>query len=114
MTALHQYLGITVVALNLGAAVYGLVPGLGRDRFARIAALAHGSLAIQVVTGFFLTTSAAGPGTGHTVFPALALAAVIGARSVRGDKRVRMIALASLLVVAAGVYSYLTGISRVS
>ncbi|MBI4728839.1 MAG: hypothetical protein HY775_04975 [Acidobacteria bacterium] len=112
MTGVHVFLGIAVVALNAAVGAYALVPGHRPERLRSLAALAHGSLALQLVTGFFMSTSTSmGPNVWHAALPALALAAVLGLR-MTGEMTQTKTVLASLLVVAASVYSYLTGIAH--
>lgn len=116
MGALHALVGLAVVGLNATVGVLGLRPLKDRERFWSIAGFAHGALALQVVTGFFLVTSTIGDslGAAHTFAPAAALAGVLGARSVKGEGRVRAVAIVSLLVVAIAVWAFVTGVASAS
>jgi hypothetical protein len=111
MGAFHGLIGVAVVGLNLTVGVLGFRTKTDRDRFWSLAGFAHGALALQVVTGFFLITSTIGDklGPAHTFAPAVALAGVLAARNVKGEGRVRAVAAASLIVVAIAVWAFVTG-----
>lgn len=108
MTLVHRLLGLVTILLNL-ACLRGLA-GKEDPEFWRLANLAHGALLLQIVSGFFLLTGTMGLSLWHYLLPTASALLVGLARAVRGSLRPRAVALASLLVAGAGVYSYLTGV----
>ncbi len=113
MNGLHMFLGLAVVGLNGFAGVRGLVLRRSGEADAALVVWAHGALAIQVASGFFLFTgSSEGPGLWHYILPGASLAAVVAARAANGDARVLAIGAASLFAAAAATFAYLTGIAH--
>lgn len=111
MNGFHLVLGLVVVLLNGTGGVVALVRQGEADEVPSIASLGHVALVIQLASGFFLfTATTQGPGIGHYVLPAVALAAIVAARALDGDRRIRAVGAASLLAAAISVFAFVTGV----
>ncbi len=111
MTFFHALLGAAVILLNGATGVDGLVLHDDGERFWQVGGLAHGALALQLVSGFFLLTGTTrGLTFLHILLPAVAFVLVMIARSRDDEQRGRLVAFASLLACAVAVFAYASGV----
>ena len=115
MNLIHLALGIGILLSALAPVVVAFMPAKFTDeQFEGVSGTVAGLLIVQIVVGFFLFTSGSNEAFNallHIVPPVLSLAAVFGARAAQGDKRKILVAAAGVLVLVAGVVSYLTGLA---
>lgn len=110
MTGFHVFLGIAVVALNGIAGVRGLILRKAGPTDQAIAGWALGTLVIQAASGMFLLTATSeGPGVVHIALPLAAIAAILGARAMKGEGRATAMGVAYLFAAAASLVTWLTG-----
>ena len=110
MTGFHVFLGFAVVALNGIAGVRGLVLRKAGPTDQALGGWALGTLVIQAASGMFLLTATSeGPGVVHIALPVAAIAAILGARSMKGEGRVTAMGAAYLFAAVASTVSWLTG-----
>lgn len=113
MIGFHGFLGLAVVLLNGATGVRGLLYRSRGPVDPALAGWAHGTLGIQVASGFFLLTSTTqGIGLLHLALPTAALAGVLGARAVRDERKHLAVAVASLAAAGASLLAYFTGLLR--
>lgn len=109
MVGLHVLVGITVIGVSGVAAVWGLGFRGSGERFLALAGWALALMLMQLVLGFFIFTNTQIPGALHLLLPLLAVAALAGARAVKGGLQSVLVGAASLFATAVGIYAYVTG-----
>jgi len=110
VTGFHAFLGFAVVALTGIAGVRGLILRKAGPTDQAIAGWALGTLVIQTASGMFLLTATSeGPGVLHIALPLAAIAAILGARAMRGDARTTAMGAAYLFAAVASLVAWLTG-----
>lgn len=114
MVLIHVLVGVAVVASGGVCAAVGLA--LRDDRpqwFQGAVGLTLGLLALQSITGVFLVTgSSTGLPAWHYLLPLASLGALIAARSVKQGTNARAIGASCALIVAAGIYAFMSAASR--
>jgi hypothetical protein len=115
MNTIHIILGWGIGLAALATVVTAFLPNVNDELFDNLAATTVGLLIIQVVVGFFMFTAQDTKlNFFHLALPVAAGAALLGARSTKGAQRKTLVAVAAGFVVAAAIFSYLTGLASVS
>jgi len=111
MNTIHIFIGIATVLLSLATVIAAFVPKVKEETFDQLIISTAGLLIVQIAVGFFMFTNGDSDlNIFHIILPVASLAAILGARSVHGDRKKMLVVVAALFVMASAVYSYISGV----
>lgn len=109
MNGIHTIVGIATVVLALATVVAAFLPAVKPETLDQLVISTAGVLIVQVAVGFFLFTNNTSVNFAHIALPVASLVAILVARASHGDRQKTFISISAVFVLAAAVFSFLTG-----